>query len=335
MGPQGDTGSQGPQGDMGPQGSTGASALFNYVGNFNGNAEYKLGDVVSYEGSTWYAIQPSQYLPPPQFPDVWALFTSVGDTGSQGPQGDMGPQGYQGDMGPQGYQGDMGPQGDQGPQGYQGDMGPQGDQGPQGYQGPQGVTGLQGPTGIQGLTGPTGTTGVTGFTGVTGVTGFTGTTGSVGPTGGARNLFITGVGPNIIGLTSNVALFIANTVLITSSSSTAKYLIMVNMQARNVSGGGDYLLSTLGRTVGNTAPTTSNATNLANNTLFSTSDILISSVNTYMMAGSCYSSGTAVGNSISFVDTPGTGTFTYSVRVLSNSALSLHQFYINVVQLNA
>jgi hypothetical protein len=112
-------------------------------------------------------------------------------------------------------------------------------------------------------------------------------------------------------------------------------MIMVNMQARNVSGGSDYLLSTIGRTVGNTVPTTANATNLANNIVFSTTDILISSVNTYLMAGSCTSSGTALGNSVTYVDTPGVGTFTYSVRVLSNSALSLRQFYMNVVQVNS
>jgi hypothetical protein len=171
--------------------------------------------------------------------------------------------------------------------------------------------------------------------GRTGFTGTAGPTGLQGPTGPARNnMFIAGVGPNIIGLTSNTALFISNTVVVTSSSASSKFMIMVQMQARNVSGGGDYLLSTLGRTVGNTAPTTSNATNLANNTLFSTTDILISSVNTYLMAGSCYTSGTAVGNSFTYIDTPGVGTFTYSVRVISNSALSLHQFYINVIQLN-
>jgi hypothetical protein len=109
-------------------------------------------------------------------------------------------------------------------------------------------------------------------------------------------------------------------------------MIMVNMNARNVSGGSDYLLTTIGRTVGNIAPTTANATNLANNIVFSTADIDINSVNTYMMAGSCTSSGTALGNSITFVDTPGVGTFTYSVRAISNSMLILRQFYMNVVQ---
>jgi hypothetical protein len=191
-----------------------------------------------------------------------------------------------------------------------------------------------GPTGYVGPTGVTGFTGLQGHTGVTGLTGIQGATGLAGPTGPVRNQFVAGVGPNIIGLTSNAALFISNTVVITSTSTTAKYMIMASMQARNVSGGADYLLSTIGRTVGNTAPTTSNTTNLANNTLFSTTDLLLSSVNTYLIAGSCSTSGTALGNSITFVDTPGVGTFTYSVRAISNSALSLRQFYINVIQVN-
>jgi hypothetical protein len=204
-----------------------------------------------------------------------------------------------------------------------------------GFMGPPGYTGLQGPTGEQGPTGVTGYTGIQGQTGYTGLTGTFGPTGLVGPTGPTRNLFVAGLGPNVIGLTSNTAIFATNTVVVTSSTTTTKFMIMVSMQARNVSGGSDYLLSTIGRTVGNTAPTTSNATNLANNILFSTTDILISSVNTYLMAGSCTSSGTAVGNSLTFIDTPGVGTFTYSVRIISNSALSLRQFYINVVQVNA
>jgi hypothetical protein len=195
--------------------------------------------------------------------------------------------------------------------------------------GPTGYTGDVGPTGV------TGFTGIMGQTGFTGITGAHGPTGIAGPTGPTRNLFVGGLGPNVIGLTSNTAIFAANTVVITSSSTTAKFMIMVNMQARNVSGGSDYLLSTIGRTVGNIAPTTANATNLANNLTFSTTDILISSVNTFLMAASCTSSGTALGNSITYVDTPGVGTFTYSVRVLSNSALSLRQFYMNVVQVNS
>jgi hypothetical protein len=54
-----------------------------------------------------------------------------------------------------------------------------------------------------------------------------------------------------------------------------------------------------------------------------------------MMAGTAVTSGTALGNSISFVDTPGIGTFTYAVRVVSDASLQLRQFYMNVIQITA
>jgi hypothetical protein len=168
------------------------------------------------------------------------------------------------------------------------------------------------------------------------MTGIRGTTGAVGPTGSPQNLLVASIGPNSISLTANNASFISNTALVTSNTSTATYLVTVNVQARGVTeAGNDYLLSTIGRTVGNTAPTTSNSTNLANNILFSATDIQLTSVDTYMMAGTAVTSGTALGNSISFVDTPGIGTFTYAVRVVSDASLQLRQFYMNVIQITA
>ena len=191
-----------------------------------------------------------------------------------------------------------------------------------------GPTGLTGPAGL-----PFGTTGPTGATGLIGPTGYTGPTGLIGPTGPAQNLVITKIGPTSVSLTSNTSSFITSTALVTATTSTATYLIMVNVQARGVTdAGSDYLISTIGRTVGNITPTTSNSTNLANNTLFSTTDIQLASVNTYLMAATAVTSGTALGNSISFMDTPGIGTFTYAIRVISNAALELRQFYINVIQ---
>ena len=209
--------------------------------------------------------------------------------------------------------------------------------GPTGMAGPFGPTGYSfaigtGQTGTTGTRGAAGVRGLTGFTGPIGYTGPFGYTGPVGPTGSAQSLLIANVGPDSMMLTSNNASFITDTVLVTSTSTTSKFMIMVTMQARNASGGSDYLLTTIGRTVGNIAPTTANAINLANNIVFSTADIDMNSVNTYMMADSCTTSGTALGISMTYVDTPGVGTFTYSVRAISNSMLILRQFYINVVQ---
>jgi hypothetical protein len=42
-----------------------------------------------------------------------------------------------------------------------------------------------------------------------------------------------------------------------------------------------------------------------------------------------------LGNSYMFIDNPGVGTFTYSIRILSNAALNVRQYYINVIQVNA
>ena len=211
--------------------------------------------------------------------------------------------------------------------------------GPTGLIGSTGTTGSTGPTGPTGMTGTAGTTGTTGIMGSTGLRGVSGPTGLMGPTGPAQNLVIANIGPISTSLTSNTAAFITGTALVTATTSTATYLIMVNVQAQGVSVVGiDYLISTIGRTVGNTAPTTANSTNLANNTLFSTTDIQLASVNTYLMAASAATaavSGAALGNSISFMDTPGIGTFTYAVRVISNAALELRQFYINVIQVTS
>ena len=209
--------------------------------------------------------------------------------------------------------------------------------GPTGMTGPFGPTGYSfaigtGQTGTTGTRGAAGVRGLTGFTGPLGYTGPSGYTGPVGPTGSAQSLLIANVGPDSMILTSNNPSFITDTVVVTSNSLTSKFMIIANMNARNASGGSDYLLTTIGRTVGNIAPTTANATNLANNIVFSTTDIDMNSVNTYMMAGSCTSSGTALGNSVTYVDTPGVGTFTYSVRAISNSMLTLRQFYLNVIQ---
>lgn len=212
--------------------------------------------------------------------------------------------------------------------------------GPTGMAGPFGPTGYSfaigtgqtGTTGTRGAAGAAGVRGLTGFTGPIGYTGPAGYTGPVGPTGSAQSLLIANVGPVSMILTPNNASFITDTVLVTSNSSTSKFMIIANMNARNASGGSDYLLTTIGRTVENITPTTANTTNLANNIVFSITDIDMNSVNTYMMAGSCTSSGTALGNSVTYVDTPGIGTFTYSVRAISNSMLTLRQFYMNVVQ---
>lgn len=53
-GDEGAPGAQGPQGQTGQTGQTGQDALWNYNGEYNLGAGYAVGDVVTYEGQTWY-----------------------------------------------------------------------------------------------------------------------------------------------------------------------------------------------------------------------------------------------------------------------------------------
>ena len=53
-GDEGAPGPQGPQGQQGLQGPAGADALWNYNGEYNPGAGYAVGDVVTYNGQTWY-----------------------------------------------------------------------------------------------------------------------------------------------------------------------------------------------------------------------------------------------------------------------------------------
>ena len=73
VGDKGDEGSVGPrglQGEQGLQGAPGADALWNYNGAYNPGAGYAVGDVVTYNGQTWYRKH--------------ANGGNVGDTPSQG-----------------------------------------------------------------------------------------------------------------------------------------------------------------------------------------------------------------------------------------------------------
>jgi len=77
-GQKGDTGAagpQGPQGATGAQGPAGADAVWYYNGAYNPGASYAVGDVVTYEGQTWYRKH--------------ANGGNVGDTPSVGPFWDL------------------------------------------------------------------------------------------------------------------------------------------------------------------------------------------------------------------------------------------------------
>ena len=129
-------------------------------------------------------------------------------------------------------------------------------------------------------------------------------------------------------------MFLTNTAVATAATATTKYLILVNLHGRDSGGGDDYLLVTIGRATGTVTPNTANSTNLSNNVTFNATDLAVATGTTYLMASSSNAAANGMmGASISFVHTPGVGTFTFSVRVLSNASISINQYYINIINI--
>jgi len=91
-GPQGPAGPTGPTGDTGP---TGADALWNFVGAYGGGTSYSTGDVVTYNGQTWYRLNPNggNVGDTPAEGTFWTLIAAEGAEGPTGPTGDTGPTG--------------------------------------------------------------------------------------------------------------------------------------------------------------------------------------------------------------------------------------------------
>lgn len=109
-GDDGSTGAQGPQGPIGETGLAGADAVWYYNGAYNPGASYVVGDIVTYDGQTWYRKN--------------ANGGNVGDTPSEGLFWDLiAAKGADGEPGLNGLEGEQGPQGEVGPQGPQGEPG--------------------------------------------------------------------------------------------------------------------------------------------------------------------------------------------------------------------
>jgi len=216
-GPEGPRGLKGDQGDIGPRGikgDAGPPVNLNITGLFSTTRTYMKDDVMTYNGSSYIALNDNLLDNPPtdSLGDAnWALFVMTGPAGPEGPKGNAGPEGPKGDTGGAGAQGPEGPQGPAGPKGDQGDEGPigetgaQGPRGPQGVQGPDGPTGPAGPTGPKGdrgdqgaigsdgPAGPRGDEGPQGSKGETGPEGPQGPQGPVGEAGPPQNLNFTGI----------------------------------------------------------------------------------------------------------------------------------------------
>jgi Carbohydrate binding domain./Collagen triple helix repeat (20 copies). len=139
-GPQGIAGATGPTGAtgitgaIGPTGPTGAG--FRVQGDWSASAIYQSGDVVSFEGQTYFATATSSNIAPGTEASLWTIAAIKGATGATGATGTSGPTGLTGERG---------------------------------ATGPTGLTGELGATGATGATGVTGATGATGATGVGGI----------------------------------------------------------------------------------------------------------------------------------------------------------------------
>ncbi len=128
QGPQGQNGATGPQGPIGitggqgPAGTNGAEGQgFTFTGAWNYDMYYNPYYVVTYNGSTYFAIVAiPPFGPTPDNYAGWILMASVGATGQAGSPGATGP------LGPTGAQGNPGLAGPQGFPGAQGPTGPQG-----------------------------------------------------------------------------------------------------------------------------------------------------------------------------------------------------------------
>jgi collagen type VII alpha len=69
--------SKGADGTNGTNGTNGADALWNFLGEYNGGADYNIGDVVTYNGGTYYRILPlnAGYAPGTEY---WTTIASPG-----------------------------------------------------------------------------------------------------------------------------------------------------------------------------------------------------------------------------------------------------------------
>lgn len=83
------SGIPGPQGPQGPAGADGLDALWNFVGEYNNGADYNIGDIVTYDGGTYYRVgEPNPGYPPGTV--YWTTVAEPGQDGATGPQGEPG-----------------------------------------------------------------------------------------------------------------------------------------------------------------------------------------------------------------------------------------------------
>lgn len=115
---------------------------WHYAGEWERPTIYRRGDVVTFRGHGYIALQRNRRSRPVvgESTEDWGLLVERGQRGARGADGEAGPAGA---PGMDGATGPQGPQGLQGPQGETGPEGPAGPQGPRGFQGLPGEDGVQ------------------------------------------------------------------------------------------------------------------------------------------------------------------------------------------------
>jgi len=251
-------GVQGEPGQNGSNGSDGEDAVWNFTGAYNVGSSYAVGDLATYNGTTWYRLNSNggNTGDTPAENVYWTAISVKGDTGatgSQGSQGEIGLTGPKGDTGSTGSQGPKGDKGDTGSTGAQGIQGEKGDKGDTGSTGAQGIQGEKGDTGATGATGPQGIQGIQGIKGDTGLKGDKGDTGETGADGdrylttSSTTLLIADSGQANITVGTGLAYSQAQTVLISKDESNYMHgivysynsstgLLVVNLKSKTGSG---------------------------------------------------------------------------------------------------
>lgn len=79
----GEPGPQGPQGPAGADGADGADALWNFIGEYDNGADYSPGDLVTYNGGTYYRVGE----PNPGYPPGTSYWTTIAEPGEDAPLG--------------------------------------------------------------------------------------------------------------------------------------------------------------------------------------------------------------------------------------------------------
>jgi hypothetical protein len=80
------SGGSGGEGTPGPEGPAGADALWNFLGEYNNGADYNIGDVVTYNGGTYYRILPLNA----GYPPGTAYWTTIAEPGEDGTDATLG-----------------------------------------------------------------------------------------------------------------------------------------------------------------------------------------------------------------------------------------------------